>query len=861
LEAVNDELQQEIIERKSVEEELIIHRDYLEGMITEGTRELEIKNQEIEASEKKFRTITSSIADAIIMIDSDGRVSFWNEAAREIFGYRADEIQGEKLCEYIVPGYPQKENTAGFEICKKVDKEKSGEESIETEARRKNGAVFPIEVRLSAVNIQDGLHTIAVMRDITRKKAEERDLRILSSAVEQSSVVILITDTTGVIQYVNPKFTEITGYDREEVPGKTPNILNSREHSPEFFKDLWLTVSSGREWCGELHNRKKNGEFYWDSTLISPIKDQDGTITHFVAIKEDITLRKQMELELVEARKSAEAASRSKSEFLANVSHEIRTPMNAIIGMTELTLDTRLNKEQREYLNIVQHSSTALLGLLNDILDLSKIEAGKLVLEPIVFNLHENLKETAKTLAVQAYQKELELVYYIDPEVPEQLIGDVGRLRQIIINLIGNSIKFTEDGEIVLKVEVLERFPADNEVLLHFMVSDTGIGIPKNKLTSIFEKFSQADASTTRKYGGSGLGLGISSRLVTLMDGIIWADSPSTFPHFCDSGVGSTFHFTTLFEMKHTATPVARGIDLSKLNGLPVLIVDDNETNRRFLDEVLGKYGMSPEIAGGGSEALALLEKKQYRLLILDFQMPEMDGGTLLVKIRDELQLQVPVILLSSGIKTEDIARLKELGFSAHFLKPVDSRELLGTIADILGYRIAGEPDEEQPKPVTLPKVGSGAATGTDTAGKPVAKTGTHILVAEDNPINQQLIRRFLEKRGHRVHIAENGSEAVDMFRMNLREMQNKRYRMIFMDIQMPVMDGVKATARIRRYDETIPIIALTAHAMKGDRAKFLEAGMNDYISKPIKKSLLFGLLDKYIIARDREGKNEKKQN
>ncbi len=831
LKVMNEELEMEIIERKAIEEELVLHRDHLEGLITEGTRELQIKNQEIEASEKKFRTITSSVRDAIVMVDGLGRVSFWNTSASRIFGYTYREMQGKELYKLIVPDYHKPEKVEAFKIFQEADKEGEVGELIEVEARRKSGDVFPIEITAATVNIQEQLHTVAVIRDITQRKEAEKERRVLSSAVRQSSVIVVITDTQGTIQYVNPKFTEVTGYSREEALGRDMTVFYSDMHRPEFYNDLWATLRSGEEWRGELYNKKKNGDLYWESSRISPIKDTGEQITHFVFIKEDITERKRMEIELIAAKKSAEAASRSKSEFLANMSHELRTPMNAIIGMTELVLDTKVSKEQKEYLRIVQQSSNALLGLLNDILDLSKIEEGKLNLEPLPFDLRKTLTESAKTLGVQAHNKNLELVYHIDSEVPHQLLGDEGRLRQILVNLIGNSIKFTEKGEIVFTVDVLEQF-ADGKVLLHFLISDTGIGIPEKKLEEIFEKFYQADASITRKYGGSGLGLTISSNLVRLMDGIIWAESPASFPHFARGSKGSTLHFTATFGARPESEEdqARREIDVEKLKDLPLLIVDDNETNRRFLQEILSKYGLKPEMASSGPEALAMLKKKAFSVLILDFQMPGMDGGTVLEILRNELKLDIPAVLLSSGVRKQDIERIGRQGISAHFFKPINSHELLEAIMVIMGYQEA-EPDvpeepEEEPAELEL--------------------NGVDMLVAEDNPINQRLIKRLLELKGHRVDIACNGKEAIDMFDKRA-EGSEAPYRIIFMDIQMPEMDGIHATKEIRKKNTDIPIIALTAHAMKGDKSKFLAQGMNDYVSKPIRKSLLYDLVEKYI--------------
>ncbi|MGE5343247.1 MAG: response regulator [Candidatus Omnitrophota bacterium] len=823
LKDANARMESEIKEREIMEEELKTHRNHLEEMIAEGTRELEIKSQEIEANEEKLRIITASLQDAIVVVDPRDGISFWNPAASRIFGYTFPEVEGRDFFTHMV-------GTGNGSVPEPPDYNKI----IEVECRRKNGDVFPAEISVSKVEIQGKINLIVLMRDITQRKEEETEKRVLLRAVEQSSVAIEITDTSGIITYVNPRFFEITGYSKEEAIGKNANLLKSNFNPQEDYKTLWDTITSARDWHGELYNRKKNGELYWDSTLISPIKDPMGNITHYVAIKEDISERKNMEVELMSAKEFAEEANRSKGEFLANMSHEIRTPMNAIIGMTELAMGTELNQEQREYLEIVQQASRSLLKLLNDILDFSKVEAGKLILDTAPFGLRKAIAETTKTLAVEAHKKNLEMVYYIDSEVPDHLIGDFGRLRQIIVNLIGNAIKFTELGEIVLKIDTLEE-DLDDKILLHFMVSDTGIGIPEDQMLHIFEKFSQADSSTTRKYGGTGLGLAISSKLVEIMGGICWVESPSTFPHFNRFGPGSTFHFTALFERIKDSCETNPPLEVAMLKNLHLLIVDDNETNRRFLQEILFKYGLKPEIAGSGKEALALIRNNHagspYDLVILDFRMPEMDGCSVLKQIRLELNLDLPVILLTSGVTSENIAEFKRLGVSSHLLKPVNSEELLATVMDVMGYKI----EEMDRKKV-----------GKEDDKALAIPPGIRILVAEDNSINQRLIRKLMEKVGYSVWIANDGKEAVEVFTQNL-ENPDKCFHLILMDISMPVMDGVEATRQIRKIDKKIPIIALTAHAMKGDKVKFLSEGMDDYISKPIEKVCLFKTIEKYI--------------
>jgi PAS domain S-box-containing protein len=841
------QLESEIQERELIEKELKTHRHHLEELISEGTRELEIKSQEIETNEKKLRTITSSIQDAIVMLDSKGNILFWNPAAERIFGYTSAELQGREFIRCIIPSNDHKKFTG---ILKELKEEKTGESGsygygkiIEIECKRKNNEIFPAELMLSEVEIQEESNLIALLRDITQKKIEETEKRILSRAVEQSSVGIEIWDTDGIVQYVNPKFTEITGCEREEVVGKKTGLSKAHFNPGQSFEQIWTTITTGKDWHGEFFNKKKTGDLYWDSTLISPIKDTGGNITHFIAIKEDITQRKDMEMELLSAKESAEAASRSKGEFLANMSHEIRTPMNAIIGMTELTLGTVLDEEQREYLKIVQDASRSLLKLLNDILDFSKVEAGKLVLEPGPFCLRKILDDTTKTLALKAHEKNLELLYHIDAEVPDQMIGDSGRLRQILVNLIGNSIKFTDRGEIVLKIEILEEGLEDNKILLHFSVSDTGIGISQDQLETIFEKFSQVDSSTTRKYGGTGLGLAISSKLVELMGGVIWAESPTTFSHFHKYGPGSTFHFTILFEVDREPIDTRKQVEFHKLKGLPLLIIDDNETNRRFLHDVLARYGLKPESAGSGQEALEILEVRSlsppyFQLIILDFRMPGMDGGTVLKRIRDEINLDIPVILLTSGEKAEDLSQFNTRYASAHLLKPVNTQELLETILEVMGY-ITREDDKGK------------ETTGEEEAGDEKETVSMRILVAEDNAVNQRLIRRLLEKKGHKVEIASDGKTAVETF---LKKAGNPRekFQLVLMDIQMPNMDGVEATREIRKIDRKIPIVALTAHAMKGDRGRFLSQGMDDYVSKPIEKSVLFEVINKYMHHPDK---------
>ena len=653
---------------------------------------------------------------------------------------------------------------------------------------------------------------------IERRRAVEEHSR-LAAIVESSRDAIIAKSLDGTIISWNNGAELVYGYSAEQMIGRSIKDIIPESHEDEEpeIRDV-LTLGKRLEQF-ETQRRRSDGTLIDVAITVSPIRNSDGAIVGTSTIERDISLRKQRERELNEAKEAAEAANKTKGEFLTNISHELRTPMNAIIGMLELVLGEDLSPVMADYLQTAHDSAHTLLHLLNDLLDFSRMEAGRFELAPIPFELRNMLDRTMKMLSLRANEKGLELACHVHSDVPEHVRGDEKRLQQVLINLVGNGIKFTQQGEVIVDIHLRSR--VDDTAILEFHVIDTGIGISKADQEKIFAPFAQADATTTRQYTGTGLGLAICHELVDRMGGNLWVDS--------EPGKGSRFSFTVCLDLLDEPPEDQKQIQaVAELRDMPVLVVDDNETNRRILEEMLTNWRMQPIIVDNGNDALAELRNRSRNddqrvpLILVDALMPNVDGFTFIETAREQGILEgSTVLMLSSADRQVFQERCDELDIAAYLEKPVSQSDLF----DALMTALRG------------PELDRQSVSGIQQSDRAL-----RVLLVEDTPANQKVVNAILNKRGHQVSIAGNGRDAVDL-------MQREQFDVVLMDVQMPTMDGFQATEAIRRFEDEraeIPIIAMTAHAMRGDRERCLEAGMDDYISKPIDAKQLIELIDRH---------------
>jgi len=766
--------------------------------------------------EERYRDLFENANDMVYTHDLEGKLTSLNRVGEQITGYGGQKALSMNLLEMVAP--------ESRELAKQKIRQSLAEApacAYEIEIVTQDGRRVPLEVSARVIH-QDG-KAVGVQgnaRDISERRRSEQALRDSESRYrllfERNLAGVYRSTLDGRILDCNEAFARAFGYaSREEILAQQATSLYVEAGGRDAF--IARLREKGSVANLEFCMRRKDGSPVWMLENASLLRGESGDLNLIEGTVIDITERKRAAQAMERAKEAAEEASRAKGEFLANVSHEIRTPMNGILGMTELALDSSPDSEQREYLEAIQLSAQSLLSVVNDILDFSKIEARKLELETIGFDLRPSLNETLKMLELRVYQKGLALASHIEADVPEALVGDPGRLRQVIVNLVGNAIKFTEQGGITLRVNTESAAPG--EVVLHFAVSDTGIGIPAEKQDLIFEAFTQADGSTTRKFGGTGLGLAISAQLVGMMGGKLWVES--------EVGKGSTFHFTARFATSDKPPRPSPPGAPEKLRGLPVLVVDDNPVNRRILEEMLLRWEMKPTVVASGLEALERLKWSAdagdaFPLVLLDAQMPQMDGFEMAARVKETPQLiQGAILMLTSSGQRGDAGRCRSLGIAAYLTKPISEEELQTAILASLEAK-AGH--LTSPPLITRHSLHEG-------------RLSLRVLVVEDNLVNQNLARRLLEKRGHSVVVAFNGEEA-------LATLKNQLFDVVLTDVQMPCMDGVQMTAAIRAGERQsgghIPIVGMSAHAMRGDRERFLEAGMDSYVPKPVRPRDLF---------------------
>ncbi|GAB4502833.1 MAG: hypothetical protein Fur0035_23900 [Anaerolineales bacterium] len=790
---------------------LLLMASRLEKIVNERTAELTQSNASLMDENARRRKIEDELKEqrdfavrvmftmgqGLVVTDEDGKLTFVNPAYARLVGGTPDELKGRSFFEFISP----EAQTAGMHQDGKWLVGKTS--TYETILRHRDGHDSPVLVTGVPQWKENRLvGTIAVFTDLTERKQAENEIvrqkKYFETLFEHNPSAILTLDNQERVMDCNPAFERLFGYSRQELLGKPIDPFIVPENASEQANEYTQQVNQGEDVYGIVERRRKDGSLLNVQLFGVPVKvnhQQAGIL----ALYHDIT-------ELIQARQAAEEAAKTKAEFLANMSHEIRTPLNAIIGMTGLLLDTPLTMEQRDFASTVRNSGDTLLTLINDILDFSKIEAGKMLLESQPFYLAACVESALDLVASRAAEKGLDLAFIPQENLPMRWTGDVTRLRQVLVNLLGNAAKFTEKGEVVVLVSAEHR--QANQYDLHFAVRDTGIGIPPDKVNNLFQAFTQVDASTTRKYGGTGLGLAISKHLVHLMGGKIWVES--------EMGKGSTFHFTIQSDAVPVTGKMSNNLAQPTLSGRKLLIVDDNATNRLILSRQSQSWGMLPTAVASGPEALQLIRQQSgFDLMILDMQMPEMDGVTLAQELRKlPEQEKTPLVMLTSlGHRPEDV---EKVNFAAYLTKPIKSSMLYDTLITIF-ESVPSPKKQAGTRPLFDPQMGE--------------RHPLHILLAEDNVVNQKVAKSILERMGYRADVASNGLEALEALR-------RQPYDVVLMDMQMPEMDGEEATRHIRADwppEDQPRVIAMTANALEGDRERYLQAGMDDYISKPVR--------------------------
>ncbi|MGD9122509.1 MAG: response regulator [Desulfobacterales bacterium] len=855
---------------KKSEAELKKHRDHLEDLVEERTAELKEKQDALRQQRDFIETVINSIPDSISIIETDtGRIIDANEAFLADVGAPKDQVVG-RLCHELTHSLSEMCAPPHHECPMLKTKETGQKCTVEHIHKSADGHETIVEVSAFPIKGEDGTFSqvVHVAHDITeRKRAEDA---IKNSEERLSQIFNFLPDPTWVVDNEgrvvtwNRAMEKLTATEANDMVGKgnyehalpfygkrRPVLIDLvRDWKPEYEKEYLSIKRDGNNLVSESYhpNFGKDGKYLLGTASL--LYDASREVVGAIESLRDITDRKIMEDELLEAKQIADEANRAKSDFLANMSHEIRTPMNAVIGMTHLALKTNLTPKQQDYLNKIKSSANSLLGIINDILDFSKIEAGKLDMEAVDFNLEDVLDNLGNLVSVKAQEKEdLEVLFATGQDVPRFLVGDPLRLGQILINLANNAVKFTDSGEIVVSTELVKK--NKDRVTLKFAVSDSGIGLTQEQAGKLFQSFSQADTSTTRKYGGTGLGLAISKKLANMMGGEIWVES--------EPGQGSTFSFTAVFGLGREDVK-KRFAPTPNLQGIKVLVVDDNPTSRDILRDMLESLSFEVVLAATGQEAIAEVEKadkeKPFEMVVMDWKMPGMDGIEASRRIKQHSGLRhVPHIVMVTAYGREEVMqKADKIGLDGFLIKPVSPSVLFDTVMQAHGEEVSAT---------------SGLTREENLAEAFEQLRGARILLAEDNEINQQVAKEILEGAGLIVSVADNGRQAVDM-------LKEKPYDVILMDIQMPVMDGYQATRKIREWElkaqnskpkekesaeysdktgqqpvarsqKPIPIIAMTAHAMAGDEEKSLQAGMNGHVTKPIDPDQLFGELQKWI--------------